>query len=165
MGRNGLREGKLKKESEGLYFSSGRTRPGFANKQCKEANWKSIQNWFPGMQNVWRKSRDSEPSSTRMHCTCTETQYKLMETGTIRSPRLSVGISTENVALKGQKTGFTTNLIQAVILRSTNCYWIMILRSKQTITLNTNKPDINKEHTNPVNYNWCCRPIRNHHSR
>ena len=76
-----------------------------------------------------------------------------METGTIRSPRLSVGISPENVALKGQKTGFTTNLIQAVILRSTNCYWIMILRSKQTITLNTNKPDINKEHTNPVNYN------------
>ena len=31
---------------------------------------------FPGMQNLWRKSRDSEPSSTRMHCTCTETQYK-----------------------------------------------------------------------------------------
>ena len=38
-------------------------------------------------------------------------------------------------------------------VRSTNCYWIMILRSKQTITLNTNKPDINKEDTNPVNYN------------
>ena len=32
-----------------------------------------------------------------------------METGTIRSPRLSVGISTENVALKGQKTGLIYN--------------------------------------------------------
>ena len=34
---------------------------------------------FPDMQNVWRKSRNSEPSSSRMHCTCTET-VQVMET-------------------------------------------------------------------------------------
>jgi len=48
--------------------------------------------------------------------------------------------SAGNVALKGQKTGFTTNLIQSVILRRPNCYLITILRSKQTITLNTTSP-------------------------
>ena len=94
---------------------------------------------------VERESRDSEPSSIRMHCTCTETQYKSW-----RRAR-SVGIS--------RKYGFERtenwfyNKPDPVCDSEKNKLLLDYDFKIQTDRHNEhNKPDINTENTNPVHY-------------